>query len=275
MDYSQITYERVGHVARVSLNRPRYRNPIGRICVEELDHAFSAAVDDPEVRAILLRGEGDHFSAGHDLGTPEKIQDDEERPYPPGGKGRFYRSWELYIEPGLRWRNLPIPTIAAVQGYCIFGGWMVATTMDIIFASQDALFLGSKFQYFSVPWDLGIRKAKEILFEPRFIPAEEAREFGFVNRVFEKDELDEEAMAYATRVAENDAFGLRFAKLAINQAQDQQGYTNHIIAAHSLSPSDGGSSQGAQLGSGQRRIAPIDRAHTNLGLTRGLGLPRA
>lgn len=271
MDYKQISYERVGRVARVSLNRPHYRNPVGRICIEELDHAFNAAVADPEVRAIVLRGEGDHFSAGHDLGTPEKIQDDEERPYPPGGQGAFYRSWELYIEPGLRWRNLPIPTIAAVQGYCIFGGWMVATTMDIIFAADDALFLGSKVQYFSMPWDVGVRKAKELLFEPRFLTANEAREAGFVNRVFDKDELDEQAMAYAARVAESDPWHLRFTKLAINQAQDEQGYTNHIIAAHSLNPGAGsGSSQGGQLPSGQRRIAPIDRAHENLDLTKGL-----
>ncbi len=271
MDYTQIEYERVGSVARVSLNRPRYRNPVGRICIEELDQAFNTAVDDPEVRAILLRGEGDHFSAGHDLGTPEKLQDDEERPYPPGGPGVFHRSWELYIEPGLRWRNLPIPTICAVQGYCIFGGWMVATTMDVIFASDDAMFLGAKFQYFSVPWDVGIRKAKELLFEPRFLTAHEAREAGFVNRVFPKDELDDQAMAYATRVAENDAWSLRFTKLAINQAQDQQGYTNHILAAHSLNPGAGsGSSQGAQLPSGQRRVAPIDRAHRNLDLAEGL-----
>ena len=269
MEYTQITYELVGRVARISLNRPRYRNPIGRICIEELDDAFTAAVDDPEVRSIVLRAEGNHFSAGHDLGTPEKIADDEARPYPPGGHGRFERSWELYIDPGLRWRNLPKPTIAAVQGYCIFGGWMVTTAMDVIFAADDAQFLGSKFQYFSVPWDLGIRKAKEIIFEPRFIKAEEAREFGFVNRVVPVDQLEAEAMAYAARVAENDSFALRYAKLAINQAQDQQGYTNHILAAHSLWPGDSGS-QGAQLPSGKRRIAPIDRAQTNLDLATGL-----
>ncbi len=270
MDYTQITYEPVGAVARISLNRPRYRNPIGRICIEELDHAFSRAVDDPELRVIVLRAEGDHFSAGHDLGTPEKLQDDEARPYPPGARGRFHRSWELYIEPGLRWRNLPMPTIAAVQGYCIFGGWMVATTMDLIFASSDARFLGSKFQYFSVPWDVGIRKAKEILFEPRFIEAREAQQAGFVSRVFDRDELDDATMEYAARVAESDPFSLRFTKLAINQAQDEQGYTNHVIAAHSLQPSDGAGSQGAQLSSGQRRIAPIDRARRNFDLTRGL-----
>jgi enoyl-CoA hydratase len=269
MDYTQILYEVVGRVARVTLNRPEYRNPIGRIAIEELDDAFDRAVKDDGVRAIVLRAEGKDFSAGHDLGTPAKLADDAERPYPPGGRGRFQRSWELYIEPGLRWRNLPKPTVAVVQGKCIWGGWMVVTAMDIIFASDDAEFLGSNFQYFSVPWDVGIRKAKEILFEPRFISAHEALQLGFVNRVLPRDELDDEVMAYAQRIAENDSFALRMTKLYINQAQDMQGYTTHIIAAHTK-PGDGGGSQGAQLPSGQRRIAPIDRALENKEKARGI-----
>ncbi len=268
MDYTQITYERVGRVARVSLNRPHYRNPVGRICIEELDHAFTAAVDDPEVGVILLRGEGPHFSAGHDLGTPEKLKDDEERPFLPGGIGTFQRSYEIYWEPGLRWRNLPIPTIAAVQGYCIWGGWMVIAMFDVIFAADDAMFLPTKGQYCTVPWDVGIRKAKELLYEPRFIRADEAREVGFVNRVLPVDELDDQAMGFAGRVAENDAFNLRMIKLSINQAQDEQGFTNHAFAPTGMSES--GSAQGMQLPSGGRRIAPIDRAIENLELAKGL-----
>ena len=271
MDYTQIVYETVGRVARLTLNRPEYRNPIGRIVIEEMDNAFTRAIEDPEVRAIVLRAEGAHFSAGHDLGTPAKLADDEERPYPPGGQGRFQRSWELYIDPGLRWRNMPKPTIAAVQGYCIWGGWMVATAMDIIFAADDAQFLGSKFQYFSVPWDIGVRKAKEVLFEARFIDAQEAMEYGFVNRVIPRDQLDAEVMAYAERVAQNDYWQLRMTKLSINQMQDGQGYTNSILAAHDSSPArDGGSSQGGQLPSGQRRIAPIERSLENQKLARGI-----
>lgn len=149
---------------------------------------------------------------------------------------------------------------------------MVVTTMDVIFASEDAEFLPSYFQYFSVPWDVGIRKAKEILFEPRFIDAEEALDLGFVNRVLPREELNDEVMAYAQRVAENDPFQLRIAKLGINQAQDMQGYTNHITAAHTK-PFDGGSSQGGQLPSGQRRVAPIERALNNKRLAKGIRKP--
>jgi len=269
MEYTQILYEPRGRVAVVTLNRPEYRNPIGRLTIEELDDAFDRAVKDAEIRVIVLRAEGIHFSAGHDLGTPAKLRDDEERPYPLGAEGSFQRSWELYIEPGLRWRNLPKPTIAAVQGKCIWGGWMVATTMDIIFASEDAQFLGSKFQYFSVPWDLGIRKAKEVLFQPRFIDAYEALDHGFVNRVLPREQLDAEVMAYAESVAENSSWALRMTKLAINQAQDMQGYTNHIVAAHT-NPNAARGSQGAQLPSGQRQIAPIARAMQNMERVRGI-----
>jgi enoyl-CoA hydratase len=148
-------------------------------------------------------------------------------------RGIFERSWRLYVDMHLRWRNISKPVIAAVQGYCIFGGWMVASTADVIFAADDALFLGSAFQYFSIPFDVHPRKAKEILFQSRFIDAEQAQELGLVNRVVPRDKLMEEVMAYAADVAQNDPFDLRTTNLAINQALDAQGFTSHIINSHS------------------------------------------
>ena len=78
MDYKQIRYE-PGRVARVILNRPRYRNAQSRVLIEEMDDAFSRSVANADVRVIVLSGEGDHFSSGHDLGTPEELTDREER----------------------------------------------------------------------------------------------------------------------------------------------------------------------------------------------------
>jgi enoyl-CoA hydratase len=227
----QVRYELDGHVARLTLDRPRYRNAQSRLLLEQLDDCFNRAVEDTEVRVIVLRGEGDHFSAGHDLGTPEELADREQRPIQEGLRGRYKRSWDSNIDKTMRWRNLPKPTIAAVQGYCIFGGWIIASAMDLIFAADDARFLPSMFQYFSVPWDLGARKTKEILFEGRFVTAEEALELGFVSRVVPRADLDDEVMAYAQRVAQNDPFQLRMIKLAVNQAQDAQGYTTAIRGA--------------------------------------------
>ena len=186
------------------------------------------------VGAIVLMGEGDHFSAGHDLGTPEEVADKKARPAQEGMRGKYRRSWDMNIDPTLRWRNVPKPTIAAVQGYCIFAGWLISSSCDLVFAAEDAMFLPTNFQYFSVPWDLHIRKAKEILFESRFIDAHEAEELGFVNRVLPRERLHEDTLAYAARVAENDPFQLRMIKLAINQAQDAQGFTSHIYGAHAL-----------------------------------------
>ena len=119
-----------------------------------------------------------------------------------------------------------------MHGYCIFAGWLVASAMDVIFAADDALFLGANFQYFSIPWDLPARKAKEILYESRFIDAREAHNLGLVNRVVPRSNLEREALAYARRVAENDPFQLRMIKMAINQVQDTQGFGAHITAAH-------------------------------------------
>ena len=234
MEYEQIQYDTVGRVARVTLNRPRYKNAQSRLLLEELDDAFAVAVDDREVRVIVLRGEGDSFSAGHDLGTPDELADRERRPIEEGMRGRYRRSWDNNIDKSMRWRNLPKPTIAAVQGHCIFGGWIIASAMDVIIAADDAQFLGTNFQYFSVPWDIGVRKAKELMFESRFIDAHEAERLGLVNRVVPAERLDEEVMAYAERVAQNDPFQLRMIKLAINQAQDAQGFTPHIYGAHAL-----------------------------------------
>ena len=230
MEYQHISYE-PGRVARVILNRPRYRNAQSRLLLEEMDDAFSHSAADDEVRVIVLSGEGDHFSAGHDLGTPEEMADQETRGFPTEGRGIYKRLRMLFLENTMRWRNLQKPTIAMVQGYCIFGGWMIASAMDIIFASEDALFLPSHFQYFSVPWEIGPRKAKEIMFEHRFMCAREAHTQGFVNRVYTREKLEEETLAYANRIAENDPFVVRAAKFSINHMIDTMGFTAELEAA--------------------------------------------
>ena len=265
-DYTQIRYEMDGKVARLVLNRPQYRNAQSRVLLEELDDAFLRAGDDDEVNVIVLMGAGDNFSAGHDLGTPEELADKEARPYQEGLRGRYKRSWELNVAKTLRWRNVPKPTIAAVQGYCIFGGWIISSACDVVFAASDAKFLPTNFQYFSVPWDIHPRKAKAILFESRFIDAEEAEELGYVDRIFAPEKLDEETMAYAHRVAENDPFQLRMIKMAVNQVQDTQGFGAHIQAAHSnyMLSSSGEADPGYALKKPEGRRRPmVQRAMEN------------
>lgn len=264
MSYRQIRAERrgEGRIAIVTLDRPRYRNAQSRLLLEELDDAFHEAANDPGVGAIVLRGEGESFSAGHDLGTPDELADREARPYEEGGAGRFHRTYDLYVDFGLRWRNLPRPLIAAVQGWCINGGWMVASAADVIFAADDAKFRAGLFEYFAVPYDIGIRKAKEILFENRFILAAEARELGFVTAVVPRVELDDRVLAYAERVAENEPFQLRTTKAAINSAQDALGYSSQIVGAQKayMVRSAAEAERGSRGVEGRLRLADVDHA---------------
>ena len=233
MAYRYILYEVDGPVAKVTLNRPERKNAQSRGLLDEMDHAFRVACDDDNVRVIVLAGKGETFSAGHDLGSPEQRAEEAERPRTryPGLAGRFDRIYDMYIDMGLRWRNLPKPTIAMVQGYCIFGGWMIATAMDLIVAADNAKFLGSHFQYFSIPYDVSPRKAKELLFEFRFMHADEAEKAGLVNKVVPLADLESETMAMAHRIAQNDSFALRMAKFSVNQAQDIMGYTTFVRGA--------------------------------------------
>ncbi len=268
MSYETILYDVDERVAVVTLNRPQYRNAQSRLLLEELDAALVAADKDPEVGAIVLTGAGENFSAGHDLGTPEEKADAEVRPYEAGIRGRYERSHELFVEFGLRWRGLSKPTVAVVEGYCIFGGWMIATSMDIIYAADTAMFLGSNFQYFTVPWDMHPRKAKELLFESRFIDGIEAAELELVNRVFPSGQVMREAMEYARRVAQNDPFQLRMIKLAVNQAQDAQGFHGHISAAHAyhLLSASGETDPGFALKKVGKRRPMVQKAHENYAL---------
>ncbi|MCY3733637.1 MAG: enoyl-CoA hydratase-related protein, partial [Chloroflexi bacterium] len=220
---------------------------------------------DPEVLAIVLSGNGPDFSAGHDLGSPSEIADREIRGWAEDFVGVFDRQRDTRIANTMRWRNNPKPTIAMVHGKCIFGGWMVAASMDLIFASDDALFLPSHTQYFSAPWDLGVRKAKEILFQNRFIPAREALELGFVNQVYPVEALERKTLAYANEVAQRTPLSLRQIKHSINNMQDGQGFTTHINASFMTYAT------GAQFGSpdprlikGKRQLSPVAQALAKL-----------
>jgi enoyl-CoA hydratase/carnithine racemase len=234
MSYTNIEYVVSNHVARITLDRPQQRNAQSRRLLEEVDTAFTQAQKDRDVHVIALFGAGEHFSGGHDLGSADEQADRDARPLQSGLRGRYDHSREEFVDKTMRWRNVPKPTIAGVQGYAIFAGWMVASAMDIIYAADNAMFLAANFQYFSVPWDVHPRKAKELLYESRFIDAHEAQALGLVNRVFDPDALDAAVIEYAERIALNDPFQLRMMKLAVNQVQDTQGFAAHITAAHHM-----------------------------------------
>jgi enoyl-CoA hydratase/carnithine racemase len=208
------------------LNRPEVANAQNMALLDELDAAWTTAAQDDEVRVIVLRAEGRHFSAGHDLsGSGEPVPD------------KLSLQWvyeveaRRYLEYALRWRNVPKPSIAAVQGRCIAGGLLLCWPCDLIVAAEDALFsdpvvvmgIGGV-EYHGHTWELGARKAKEILFTGRPVSAAEAEQVGMVNKVVPREELDAQTRALAETIAAMPAFGLRQAKRAVNQTLDVQGF---------------------------------------------------
>lgn len=242
--------ERRGAVAIVTMNRPEYRNAQNSAMTYALDDAFSALAADEAVKVIVLAGEGDHFSAGHDIGTPGR---DVDVSFPrrasiwwdhvgrPGADGRIAREQEVYLGMCRRWRELPKPMIAMVQGACIAGGLMLAWSCDLIIASDDSFFADPVVQmgipgveYFAHPWVMGPRFAKEFLFSGQRFSAERALTLGMVNRVVSRAELESETLTLAERIATMPQFGLALTKMAVNQAEDLMGLRAGIDSVFGL-----------------------------------------
>jgi enoyl-CoA hydratase len=225
--FHTILYETDAGVATLTLNRPQVRNAQDYRMLDEIDAAFDLARADRDVRVLVMRGSGGVWSTGHDLGSEEGMAYRKSLGAQPGIE-RYDEFKKYNLDLLLKWRNFPKPTVAMVEGYCIYAGWMLAAAMDVIFAAEDAEFLGGFVEYNSIPWDIGVRRAKELCFESRFISAEEAARYGFVNRVLPKAELERETYAWARRVAENSPEALRMAKIQMNKAQDHAGFTNAV-----------------------------------------------
>ncbi|GAA2670617.1 enoyl-CoA hydratase [Streptomyces lunalinharesii] len=236
---SVVRYARQGPVATVTLNRPDYRNAQNSAMTYALDRAFYRAAEDDEVKVVVLAGEGRHFSAGHDIGSPGR---DAHLPFDrkaglwwdhsdkAGAESRFARESEVYLGMCRRWRELPKPVIASVQGACVAGGLMLAWICDLIVAADDAFFADPVVrmgipgvEYFAHPWVLPPRIAKEFLYTGDRMPAQRAYELGMVNRVVPRAELVEKTRELAERIAEMPRMGLALTKRAVNQAEDLQG----------------------------------------------------
>jgi enoyl-CoA hydratase len=257
-----VLYERRGSAAVVTLNRPRYRNAQNSVMTYALDAAFERAVNDDDVRVIVLAGAGDHFCAGHDIGTPGRdVHVSYQRKAvlwwdhvgKEGADARYAREMEVYLGMCRRWREIPKPSIAMVHGACIAGGLMLAWVCDLIMAADDAFFADPVVrmgipgvEYFAHPWVLGPRLAKEMLFTGDRFSAQRAYEVGMVNRVVPRAELAEATFAMADRIATMPPFGLSLVKRAVNQCEDQMGLRSgmdsvfglhHVAHAHNAETS--------------------------------------
>lgn len=234
-----VTYEVQGSVAIVRLNRPEYRNAQNSKVTYALDAAYTRAVNDDDVKVIVLGGNGKHFCAGHDIGSPERdAHESFERKAviwwdhvgAEGVDSRFARESEVYLGMTRRWREIPKPVIAMVQGACIAGGLMLAWACDFIVASDDAFFSDPVVQmgipgveYFAHPWVMNPRAAKEFLYTGERMGAQRAHELGMVNHVVPREELEAKTLEIAERIAKMPRLGLALTKKAINQAEDLMG----------------------------------------------------
>jgi len=245
-----VLYEVRGSVAWITMNRPDYRNAQNMEMTYALDRAFSAAVADEAVGAMVLAGTGKHFSAGHDIGSPGRdIHEGFDRVATNfwahedtlGAENMYVREAEAYLGMCRRWRETPKPVIASVQGACVAGALMLAWTCDLIVASEDAFFADPVVrmgipgvEYFAHPFVMPPRIAKEFLFLGDKMSAARAYEVGMINRVVSREALVETTQALALRIAEKPRFGLTLTKKAINQAEDRMGLRDTMDATFAL-----------------------------------------
>ena len=238
MDAEFVRYAVDNGIAVITIDRPQAANAQNPQMLKDLDEAWSASDRDSEVRVVVLRSEGKHFSAGHDMqggGDPSL------------GPQRLdgalavdsYYDWEErgYLHYAKRWRDLVKPSVAAVQGKCIAAGLMLCWPCDLIVAAENAQFsdpvglMGMPgVEFFAHPWEFGPRRAKQILFTASALSAEQARECGMVNEVVPLETLDQRVMSLAAEIAAMDPWAVRLAKRAINNAVDAMGFSQTIAS---------------------------------------------
>ena len=244
-----VRYDVAESTAWITMNRPQFNNAQNGQMTYALDDAFNRAVRDDAVRCIVLAGEGKHFSAGHDIGTPGRDlhKDFDNRLMLPGHTNKpaaellYTREQEQYIGMCKRWREVPKPTVAMVQGACIAGGLMLAWTCDLIVASEDAFFQDPVVrmgipgvEYFAHAFELPPRVAKEFLLLGERMSADRAYSFGMVNKVVPRDVLRAEVAAIAAKLAAQPRLGAWLTKQAVNHVEELRGKSAAITAVYHM-----------------------------------------
>jgi enoyl-CoA hydratase len=248
LTFQQIRYDRPGEgVARITLARADIANAQDRAMLYEINAAFDFAMHDDAVNVVILAADGRHFSSGHHLTDASQVGDHGPPVMGvggyglPGAEGYMAQELEIYLGFCWRWRNLPKPTIAQVQGKVIAGGLMLVWPCDLVIASEEAEFSDpvvafgvNGHEFFDHAWELGHRKAKELLFTGDSIGAAEAKTLGMVNQVVPRDQLEAYTLAMAEKIAKRPSMGLKLAKMSVNQSLDAQGMWTAVQAAFGL-----------------------------------------
>ena len=213
--YQTIRYEKNGNLAIAAINRPEALNALNGTVLQELSRVVAEVENDSEVRAFILTGEGRAFVAGADIGEQNALDVASARKFSQFGSSIFRR-----IE------KLEIPTIAAVNGFCLGGGCELAMSFDMILASEKAKFgqpevgLGITPGFSGtqrLPRRVGVAKAKELLFSGRMITAAEAEKIGLVNAVYPAEELMNATMEMAKSFTKNAPVAIKYVKASVDR----------------------------------------------------------
>jgi enoyl-CoA hydratase len=224
-----LTIDDLGPVRRLTLNRPKALNALNAELVEALGEAIRAAGADDAVSVVILRGAGRAFCAGYDLAEDA------------AGGEHDARYWHQELSDStarmLEILECPKPVIASVHSYCLAGGTDLMLACDLAVAADDAFFgyvdvrFGSGIVSMLLPWVVGVRAAKELLFtgEDR-VPAAEALRIGLVNRIVPRQELDAASLVLAEEIAKNEPFVVQTTKRAVNRAWEVAGLRAALAA---------------------------------------------
>lgn len=222
-----VIYRKEDDIAVISLNRPEKRNAINAQLNADLLRHLATADQDDDVSVIILRGEGKSFCAGHDISRSD----------PEREKWRHHAIRQhKQLSAGLRlataiW-ELPKPVVASVQGHALGVGCILTMLCDLTIAAENALFGEPEIRFAApatammMPWLIGVKRARELIYMGDMIDAVEARELGIVNRVVPPEELEDATLKYARRLARIGPESLSRAKIAINRTMELQGIRN-------------------------------------------------
>ncbi|WP_455079938.1 1,4-dihydroxy-2-naphthoyl-CoA synthase [Prevotella melaninogenica] len=221
-NFEEILFEEYNHIAKVTINRPRYRNAFTPKTVWEMSQAFNYCREALDIRVVILTGAGDKaFCSGGDMHVK--------------GHGGYIGSDGVprlnVLDLQMQIRRLPKPVIAMVNGYAIGGGHVLHVVCDLSIASENAIFgqTGPKVGSFDAGFGasylarvVGQKKAREIWFLCRQYSAEEAERMGLVNKVVPFDRLEDECIDWAETMIERSPLALRMMKAGFNAELDGQ-----------------------------------------------------
>jgi enoyl-CoA hydratase len=225
-----VTYAVDGRVGIISLNRPEKLNAISPELRRRLVERFHEADGDPATSVVVLRAEGRSFCSGYDIGPSPA------RAARRGNALAWRESLTGDVELELTPWDMKKPVIASVQGHCLGGGCEMVMLCDLTIAADDALFGEPEIRFSNVgpalvmPFIIGFKRARELLYLGDPIDAQTALQYGMVNRVVPRAELAPATLKFAQRMALISPEALASTKLAINRGADAAGFRNAIRA---------------------------------------------